>query len=273
MCASGWPKRPEGHLGDGLERNSQPALSGYLRVPASSPLQLQSSLSPAVPPLGPCRHRMSRAGKSSDQPGHWRCDRRMQGPLACAARVRPGQCGWDCGWRCWLRCSCLCLYLCLSRCLCLAMAAALEALARGKKAPGSVAPEAGRYPPCARRAPVQQRAAQTGTWAVRARGLQCLLVGIARSVPVQPAEPAAQVAAIPPLAGSGCSQWQRSVLPPGARGPPLPQTHRRLAFFFSQVSCPRSLLRLPHHHPRGHCLLLFFPFPFLSCVFLFTSLS
>lgn len=42
----------------------------------------------------------------------------------------------------------------------------------------------------------------------------------------------------PPLAGSGCSQWQRSVLPPGARGPPLPQTHRRLAFFFSKSPVP-----------------------------------
>lgn len=81
-------------------------LCGYLQARLSRRHQLllssRAPCSPPVPPPGPCRHRMSRAGKRSDQAGHWRCDRRMQGPLACAARVRPEQCGRDCEWRCWL---------------------------------------------------------------------------------------------------------------------------------------------------------------------------
>lgn len=73
-------------------------------------------------------------------------------------------------------------------------------------------------------------------------------------------------AAIPrPPTGSSVSHWQRPFVPPGRQGTPPPQpTAARL--FLPSASCPPfSLLRLPHHHPRGHCLLLFFPF--LSCVF------
>lgn len=70
----------------------------------------------------------------------------------------------------------------------------------------------------------------------------------------------------PPLAGSSRSQWQRSVLPPGARGHPLPQTHRRLAFFFSQVSCP-PFPPPSSPSPSSRPLSPPFPFPFSRASF------
>lgn len=93
-------------------------------------------------------------------------------------------------------------------------------------------------------------------------------MGIARSVPVQPAEPAAQVAAIP-LAGSSLASGSALFCPQAPGTPPPPNPPPARLFLLPSLLSPRSLLRLPHHHPRGHCLLLFFPFPFLSCVFLF----